>query len=248
MTQKHEPEWSNYLEQFELSDEHFQNITNDTNKFCVIIEPRKMDMLIKVIKNFMYLLQNKGWGLIVVHGTDNEEFVKSGLSGWKNVNYFKMNESNLTIPQYNKLLTSTMFWSKLKEEFKCDKALVFQTDALLLKDNVNDFLDYDYVGAPWNTKLLGCLEVGNGGLSLRDVSTMIEITLQFNDYKYRNEDIYFSYHCLNMKKKVPAFQEAQKFSMESVYYHDPIGVHKPWLFKFNSRDEYIKMLSKKRIV
>ena len=52
-------EWSNYLKQFDLPYQYFQNITSNTNKFCVIVEPRKHKFLIPVIKNVMYLLQKK---------------------------------------------------------------------------------------------------------------------------------------------------------------------------------------------
>ena len=63
--------------QFDLSFNYFQNIPSNTDKYCVIIEPREHSMLIKVIKNFMYLLQNKGWGLIIIHGSDNKKFLKN---------------------------------------------------------------------------------------------------------------------------------------------------------------------------
>ena len=44
-----------YLQQFDLPASQFQNILKDTNKFCVIVEPRKHSLLGLVIKNFMYL-------------------------------------------------------------------------------------------------------------------------------------------------------------------------------------------------
>ncbi|KAL7798294.1 hypothetical protein V8C37DRAFT_418674 [Trichoderma ceciliae] len=53
--------------------------------------------------------------------------------------------------------------------------LVFQTDSMLCANsrlNLNDFLDYDWVGAPWNP---GGQWGGNGGLSLRRVSRIIDI-------------------------------------------------------------------------
>jgi hypothetical protein len=59
MPSKYEPYWSNYLEKFNKSDEHFQNIPRNTNKFCVMVEPRKHNALIPVMKNFMYMLQKK---------------------------------------------------------------------------------------------------------------------------------------------------------------------------------------------
>ncbi len=49
-------EWVDYLNQFDLSYNYFQNIPSVTEKYCVIIEPRQHPLLIKVIKNFIYLL------------------------------------------------------------------------------------------------------------------------------------------------------------------------------------------------
>lgn len=81
-----------------------------------------------------------------------------------------------------------------------DKVLIFQTDTLLLKGDskgkggILDFIDYDYIGAPWHvtanagsniwlrrTQRHGGLRegVGNGGLSLRDVPTMLRIAQKF---------------------------------------------------------------------
>lgn len=53
--------------------------------------------------------------------------------------------------------------------------LVFQTDSMLCANsrlNLNDFLEYDWVGAPWNP---GGQWGGNGGLSLRRVSRIVDI-------------------------------------------------------------------------
>jgi len=53
--------------------------------------------------------------------------------------------------------------------------LVFQTDSVLCansRQSLNNWLDYDWVGAPWNPHAkFG----GNGGLSLRRVSAIVEI-------------------------------------------------------------------------
>ena len=66
MNSEYEPYWSDYLKQFDIDNKYF-NITTNTNKFCVIIEPRIEPNLLLVIKNFMFLLQNKNWGLIIFH-------------------------------------------------------------------------------------------------------------------------------------------------------------------------------------
>jgi hypothetical protein len=88
--------------------------------------------------------------------------------------------------KYNRLMTSERIW----EEMIADKILIFQADTRLCSNSrrsIRDFLEYDYVGAPWqprhalklnaeNTRLNGgdnMLRVGNGGLSLRSRSAMI---------------------------------------------------------------------------
>jgi len=53
--------------------------------------------------------------------------------------------------------------------------LVFQTDSILCansRQSLNEWLDYDWVGAPWNPQgRFG----GNGGLSLRRVSAIVDV-------------------------------------------------------------------------
>ena len=53
--------------------------------------------------------------------------------------------------------------------------LVFQTDSIICANSkhiMDDYLDYDWVGAPWNPSGRWG---GNGGLSLRRVSSIIDI-------------------------------------------------------------------------
>ena len=245
-------EWINYLQQFDLDSSYFQNIPYETNKYCVMIEPRKHELLLKVIKNFMYLLQNKGWGLIIFHGTNNEVYLKDELKEWKNVKYVNMCISNLNIHEYNNILTTTPFWQSLKD-MGCIHSFIFQCDTILLKDNVNDFLKYDFVGAPWCIQWYGIQGGFNGGLSLRNVNTMIDVIIHSQPLTFENtnihvnEDIYFAYFMdqFRLKYHLPDREKAMKFSVETVYYHDPIGMHQPHVDKFPSRDEYVRILSKR---
>jgi len=91
---------------------------------------------------------------------------------------------------YSKLLSSTRFWSALKARH----VLIFQTDSVLCSMSpwsIEDFLRYDYVGAPWIDRWYG-MDIGNGGLSLRKTKTMIRITRSFKFNETENEDIYFA--------------------------------------------------------
>jgi hypothetical protein len=254
-----QPEWIAYLNQFEkLDSSHFSKIPKHTNKHCVILETRTDPTLIKVIKNFMYLLQNEGWGLILFHGIENETFIKDALLNWPNVHYINMWTSVLTTYEYSNELCSPAFWDLLKSK-GCEHALLFQMDTILLKPDVNAFLKYDYIGAAWCIKWLGILECGNGGLSMRNVETMKMISetcgrIVESIYGRRyleNEDIYFSYWTYILANsrnlRIPDVDTCGKFSVETIYHEDTCGMHQPHVAKFPSRECFVKLLEKRHV-
>jgi hypothetical protein len=255
MNEQYEPYWSNYLKQFkDLSDEHtcFQNIPSyeKTNKFCVIIEPRKHPLLESVLKNFMALLSQKNWGLIIFHGTENEEFVSNIISKWKTVYSIKLNYDNLSTRMYNQLLCSNDFWNIFKT-IGAEHVLIFQTDVLLLRPDIDDFIEYDYVGAPWNPETISFCRNnefpgGNGGFSLRNVDAMIDCIHQIPFQHIMNEDVYFSLICHHLHKKLPPMSISSQFSVESFYYENPCGLHKPHLSNI-PEGQYPKLLDKTHI-
>jgi hypothetical protein len=247
-----QPEWDLYLQQFEnLDHTHFTKIPEYTNKFCVMIEPRCHPKLISVIKNFMYLLQERGWGLIIFHGINNQTYLHNELKEWKNVRFVNIHVTNLDTEEYNNMLMSTTFWEIL-EGLGCTYSFIFQTDTILLKSNIDDFLQYDYVGAPWFMKFFSVLEVGNGGLSLRKVATMKMLTQKYQKIPI-NEDAWFSFLLLEEQKinpniHIPTLEVAKHFSVETVFYHDPCGLHKPHLDVMNcTREEFVQLLTKRHI-
>jgi hypothetical protein len=244
-----EPEWDAYLEQFNLDASYFQKITNKTNKYCVIVEPRVHEKLIPVVRNFMYLLQSKGWGLIIFHGTKNEEYIKTGLKNWSStIKYISLGIENLTPYEYSDLLCSPNFWGTLIDN-GCEYSFIFQTDTVLLKDNIDDFLKYDYIGAPWCRKWLGLLEVGNGGLSLRNVNKMYTIAETYprisNNHYLECEDIYFSYWLLQEDANVPTIEVAKTFAVETIFSEDTCGIHQPHIENFPNRNCFVKLLEKR---
>jgi hypothetical protein len=224
------PDWTEHLQRFaELGSDAFETMctsSNDDGKFCVIVEPRQHPNLISVIKNFMWLMQGTGWGLIVYHGPDNERFVKDGLKDAfhaslhcnnQKVHYVRMAQPNLTPLEYSAMLCNPMFWQCLLDGFKCKHALVFQCDTLLLKgcNAIDSFLKYDYVEASLLPNVR--LTVGNSGLSLRNVHTMMTIARKY-PYPHASgvpEDVYFS-HWLKVNETVywvPSTEEASAFAM-----------------------------------
>ncbi len=85
-----------------------------------------------------------------------------------------------SIIDYSSLLLQSIFYKKFKNY---NFLLLVQTDAWLFRDDLNFWCskEYDFIGAPWfegwnhgtgNYKIIG---VGNGGFSLRSVSTALKI-------------------------------------------------------------------------
>jgi hypothetical protein len=90
-------------------------------------------------------------------------------------------------------------------------------------------LKYDYVGAPWINQ-----DVGNGGLSLRRKSKMLEIVEKCKNNKdgenYINEDVVFSKGCDLVDLYKPNFDKAKDFSIETVDNDKSFGIHKAYAY------------------
>ena len=155
------------------------------------------------------------------------------------------------IAGYNRLMMAEEFYSRFNDS---EYILIYQLDAYTFKDELIDWCmkGYDYIGAPWllrpiyNFPLLKftswikrkycqitnqpCsqmtrFKVGNGGLSLRKISSHIKavtelktITEQYLQVRHHlyNEDVFFSIevnrHGLNFR--YPSWQEALQFSFD----------------------------------
>lgn len=217
--------WEEYLLYIdEKFSDYIPTVYKNTNFNAVIIEPRIHKNFLTSIKPTMfYLNENKSdikWGLQIFHGNKNEDFVKEMTKSWDNVEYFNTGIDNFTHIEHSEYMESNIFWKNVNGE----KALIFQTDSLLLRSGIDEFLKYDYIGAPWRKTKEGKL-VGNGGLSLRSVIKMIEICDNHKPTEQIWEDIFFIKH-LN-GAGVADFEIARRFSMEDVFYYNPLGVHNP---------------------
>lgn len=176
------------------------------------------------MKTCMYYLNennsDKKWGLQIFCGNNNFEFFKEIVKDWGDVDIVNTEVDDFTKVEYNQYLRTVEFW----EQVKGKKVFTFQLDSILLRSGVDEFLNYDYVGAPWRKSKEDSL-VGNGGLSLRTKDVMIDICKNNPTEEVIWEDIYFVKHLKG--KGVPDVDTASKFSMEDVYSSNPLGVHYP---------------------
>lgn len=110
--------------------------------------------------------------------------------------------------------------------------LVFQPDSIFCAAaplTLNDYLNWDWIGAPWSPTLT---HGGNGGLSLRKVSKIIQV-LKAGDRKHGDgelEDLWLSNRLVKLSgSKMANASISKTFSVESVWDEKPLGYHVGWL-------------------
>ena len=102
------------------------------------------------------------------------------------------------VEAYNKMMLSVKFYDMFE---RYQYILLYQLDAYVFSDRLMEFcsLGYDYIGAPWiegkfdvEHEENGIVYVGNGGFSLRKVSSCISV-LRENEGKIvdYNEDVFW---------------------------------------------------------
>ena len=193
---------------------------------AIIVEPREHPALEFVLNNFVSNLSDE-WNIIVFHGNKNIDFLKKIIENnlHTRISLINLQVDNLTINDYNNLfMKSTILYDNIPTE----TFLVFQTDTIIFEKHkhlINDFLKYDYVGAP--IKHNKTPWVGNGGLSLRKKSKMLEI---MNNEPYQNipEDFFFSLPT-SVSIYKPSINKAKFFSVEAIFNEVSFGCHQIWI-------------------
>ena len=152
------------------------------------------------------------------------------------------------IAGYNQLLMAREFY----ESFSDSKfILICQLDVFVFSNKLPYFeaLDYDYIGAPWfehfgaadvDNKILG---VGNGGFSLRKVSSVLRILDFFDGINPSKRSIssarvlfgnpvsllkVFKHELFRKKNKYPTVLPWQQLDNEDIYWSMYISGFFPW--------------------
>lgn len=154
----------------------------------------------------------------------------------------------LSTSTYSELLLSDAFYAQFAEY---DYMLIYQLDAFVFKDELMEFCDlgYDYIGAPiprnasdW--KKINA-RVGNGGLSLRKISSSRNVVKKIKkickdkdlvEFFHKYEDMFFGYcgQREDIKFRVPDVSTALRFSIDEEVSHSfrklrhdnlPLGCH-----------------------
>jgi hypothetical protein len=211
---------------------------------AIITEPRIHPAWKLVLNNFLTNLDQR-WNFIILCGLSNHEYlidlIKNNFAEHKErITIYQINVVNFKDHEYSNFMVNKQIYNLIPTE----TFLTFQLDTLIsakYKDYIYDFMEYDYVGAPWKKQPIVNLCVGNGGLSLRKKSAILH-ALDNDTYniKYReNEDVYFSFYIKNK----PSVEKAKLFSTETIFSEKSFGTHNSYTHlsedELNKISEYI---------
>ncbi|KAI4174002.1 MAG: hypothetical protein LQ343_002565 [Gyalolechia ehrenbergii] len=123
----------------------------------------------------------------------------------------------------HRMLTHMRFYKEVVDP--AEWFLLFRSDTILCaqsNQSLNDWLEYDWVGAPWG---LDDRFGGNGALSLRRVSAVKQILgfqTRLNDSDPSDRWLSMRMGLLPDAKMAPASKEAE-FSVENIWHDKPMG-------------------------
>lgn len=147
------------------------------------------------------------------------------------------------IEAYNALMKSEAFWDRLQDE---ERVLTVQDDGAIFRrglEDDGDLLRQPYVGAPWQPHPIiaaagvgGDSCVGNGGVSLRNVSVMRAVlqtqskkTMFNGNAQPMPEDVFFAAGVQRLGISCPP-SVARRFAFEQIFEAGAYGFHKPWAY------------------
>jgi hypothetical protein len=143
------------------------------------------------------------------------------------------------------------FWEQLAP---AERVLMFQSDSIICANSrrtVDDFLEYDFIGAPVREGLGAGY---NGGLSIRNVPLILEIVNNeswVEDKKEKNgkykdgpnvdyEDQWFYAKMKERNAHFPTQEVASQFAVETILADEPLGYHQANVWQAGSMEQILK--------
>jgi len=201
------------------------------SKVALLIENRPLPMIAPLTLHFMSVVPPE-WRFQFMGSNESVDMMKNSAAIMRQVEAGKMDltyiPSNMTTnggEAISQFLTTLWVYETLLQP--AEWLLVFQTDSILCAhslDDLDSWLQYDWVGAPWSTEhRYG----GNGGLSLRRVSSIIQVLRHQQRLEGSEpEDVWLTERLGHLPNpKVANGTEAQTFSVEGIGSETPMGYH-----------------------
>jgi len=149
------------------------------SKVALLVENRPNPILAPLMLHFISVVP-PDWRFRFMGSVESVKSINQSVAireqvaaGKLDLTYIPANMSTAGQEMISRYLTNLWLYETVLQP--AEWLLVFQTDSILCansKRNINDYLEYDWIGAPWNP---GGRWGGNGGLSIRRVSAMIDI-------------------------------------------------------------------------
>lgn len=227
-------------------------VASKSRKLSVVMIEIDLNPLFEfTARNVMNFL-GPSWALQVFCLERNMNLTRYALRDFQNV-YFRPLPLNITSPlDYNRLLKMSSFWHSLGAE----KALLVQSDSLMLTGGIERFIHYDIIGTMPNPAHISVQNrtysfheiAGHAGFSLRTVKAMIEICdlHAAQSPSIEHEDSFFTRHLKAMHYKVADAATTEifcpntqiLFRAQSTWQSQmPIALHAPWYY--NRPDELL---------
>jgi hypothetical protein len=228
------------------------------DKLAIIVETRMLDDMIPLILHFSYVL-GPTWQ--VIWFTKQEAYIEPRSAAWERAvqqGFVKVSWLPADTKMHNWADVS-WFWTRnwiWEQVQSARRVLTFQPDSIICSRStltVDDFLEWDYIGAPVSP-FLGGLGF-NGGLSIRNPKMMLDI-LNGPNNNFQElweeghavgkpdvfvEDRFFYEHVRDTPgSRLPNADEAKKFSVETTWYEWPVGYHAPRLWNHDRMGEIWK--------
>jgi len=207
---------------------------------AVLIEFRPLPHLEFIIRNTIYKC-GYDWSHTIFCGHNNYEFIQSICTLIsKNIRVICLNVGHVSRNEYNNLLCVTYFWEK---SIHGEHVLIYQEDSCLFKRDINTYLNFDYIGAPYGF-IKNIKYVGNGGFSLRSRSCMLAVLriqklhkfktpshiIQPRDMQFCPEDVFYATNMrLHNIGRIAPWEIARRFATEAVPNLDATGGHQFWI-------------------
>ncbi|KAJ0116450.1 hypothetical protein J7T55_007430 [Diaporthe amygdali] len=149
------------------------------SKVALLIENRANPILSPLMLHFISVVP-PDWRFRFMGSVESVEHLNKSVAIREQVNLGKLDltyiPSNMSVSSQEEISRFlTTLWLYETVLAPAEWLLIFQTDSILCANsqlNLNDFLDYDWIGAPWNP---GSRFGGNGGLSIRRVSAIVDV-------------------------------------------------------------------------
>jgi Protein of unknown function (DUF5672) len=214
----------------------------DSAKVATLIELRPMANLVPLILHFASVL-GPTWPIRIFHSTENaaifktshamKQYVVSGRIVLTEMPAETSFKNHNAVSEF--LAADTWFWDQLAP---ADHVLLFQADSILCSNapqKVDDYFEYDLIGAPIDAKY----GVGyNGGLSLRNRNKVIEVIKKYDWQETKKfEDQWFYIKMNETGARLPKPDIAKTFSIETIYYDKPLGLHQVQRWQKSKLDE-----------